>query len=84
MEQAKLTIRVEKKSLDRAKAFASRQKISLSRLVDEYLKRLPEGADVALSPIVRRISGVLSQDLTIADYHRHLDEKYHAGETRPD
>jgi hypothetical protein len=46
-------------------------------LISTYLQQIPieaEGLDQA--PIVRRLTGLLSQDVSREDYRPHLEEKY--------
>jgi hypothetical protein len=76
MENTKLTIRISKSRLEKAKVFAKENKTSLSRLVDEFLGQLPENDNAKKSQIVSRLSGVLSPKVTIADYKNHLEKKY--------
>ena len=76
MENTKLTIRVSKSRLEKAKVFAKQNKTSLSRMVDEFLGQLPENNHTQKSQIVSRLSGVLSPKVTIADYKNHLEKKY--------
>jgi hypothetical protein len=49
----------------------------LTRLVGEYLRQLSGQSDfLEEAPIVRRLSGILSQDVSVADYRKYLEEKY--------
>ena len=76
MENTKLTIRISKSRLEKAKVFAKQNKTSLSRLVDEFLGQLPENNHPQKTQIVSRLSGVLSSKVTIAGYKNHLEKKY--------
>jgi hypothetical protein len=76
MENTKLTIRISKSRLEKAKIFAKQNNTSLSRLVDEFLGQLPEGNLQGKSPIVNRLIGVLSSKVSISDYKSHLEKKY--------
>jgi hypothetical protein len=76
MDNTKLTIRVSKHRLEKAKLFARRKKTSLSRLVDEYLGQLAEDQQADASPLVRKLSGVLSPELGISDHQQHLEQKH--------
>jgi hypothetical protein len=77
MESTKLTIRVPRKVLERAKQYAREHQTSLTRLVSEYLQQLPEDNDrLRDAPIVQRLSGILSADVSIGDYQQYLEEKY--------
>jgi len=77
MEQTKLTVRVPRDLLKRAKRYASEHNTTLTRLVSEYLRQLSTQDDpLADAPIVQRLSGTLSQDALVDDYHKYLEEKY--------
>jgi len=77
VEKTKLTIRVPRHLLEEAKRYARENNTTLTRLVSEYLRRLASDED-ALSgaPIVQRLSGVLSQDVSVEDYREYLELKY--------
>ena len=77
MESTKLTIRVPRKVLERAKEYAREHQTSLTRLVSEYLQQLPvENDPLVDAPIVQRLSGLVSPDVSIEDYQQYLKEKY--------
>ena len=77
MERTKLTIRVPRDLLEGAKRYASEHNTTMTRLVSEYLRRLTTQDDMlANAPIVQRLSGTLSQQASVDDYHQHLEEKY--------
>lgn len=77
MEQTKLTVRVPKAWLEDAKAYARQHNTTLTQLVSEYLRQLSSQSDfLADAPIVRRLSGILSQDVSLEDYRKYLEEKY--------
>ena len=77
MESTKLTIRIPRKVLERAKEYAREHQTSLTRLVSEYLQQLPvENDPLVDAPIVQRLSGLVSPDVSIEDYQQYLEEKY--------
>lgn len=77
MQMTKLTIRIPVHVLERAKAYAESNDTSITRLVSQYLSRLPaEDSYLENAPIVRRLIGTLPPNVSIEDYHRHLEEKY--------
>ncbi len=77
MKSTKLTIRVPRKVLERAKEYAREHQTSLTRLVSEYLQQLPvENDPLVDAPIVQRLSGLVSSDVSIEDYQQYLEEKY--------
>jgi hypothetical protein len=77
MERAKLTVRLPRDLLEGAKRYAQEHNTTLTRLVSEYLRRLSVQDDPLVdAPIVRRLSGILSQEASIEDYYKYLEEKY--------
>lgn len=61
MMDTKLTLKLDKGIIERAKEYAAETNQSLSRLVEEYFLELTssKGFKQNLSPRVRRVSGVL-------------------------
>jgi hypothetical protein len=77
MEKTKLTIRVSRDLIEGAKRYASENDTTLTRLISEYLRQLATQSDpLANAPIVQRLSGTLSQDVSVDDYRKYLEEKY--------
>ncbi len=57
---AKLTLKLDKSTIERAKEYAQRQNISLSRLIESMLDKLVnENSDIKISPNVQQLIGVL-------------------------
>ena len=79
----KLTLRLDKKVIERAKEFARRHQTSLSRMVEAYFESLTseevEGSEIEVTPLVDSLCGVidLPEDL---DYKKrrteYLSEKH--------
>jgi len=77
MEQTKLTIRLSRDLLEGAKRYAKEHNTTLTRLVSEFLRQLSTQDDpLAAAPIVRRLSGTLSQEASLKDYRQYLEGKY--------
>jgi len=59
---AKLTLRLDKAAIDRAKSFAEQYNTSLSRMVENFFKQLdadhPDIADI--TPMVQNLSGIIT------------------------
>jgi hypothetical protein len=75
----KLTLSVDARVVERAKAYAARQRTSVSRLVENYLRLLGEAASVGedLPPITRRLAGILKGARAGRDdYRRYLERRY--------
>ena len=76
MQVTKLTVRVPKELLENVKRYAKQNNTTLAALIEAYLRRIPAQEPFEDAPIVRRLSGTLSQDVTIQDHKDHLAEKY--------
>lgn len=82
--QTKLTLRVDSRLIERAKAYASATGRSVSELVADYFavlgaeeREVPE----ALPEIVRSLHGCLSgAKVDEADYARFIESKYDRGD----
>ena len=77
----KLTLNVDKNVIEKAKAYAKSQKISLSRLIESYLASLisQKSKDIDISPLVESLSGVIELDKDFDYKQRYTDyliEKY--------
>lgn len=76
MQNTKLTVRVPKDLLENVKRYARQNDTTLTALIEAYLRRIPPQEPFEDAPIVRRLSGSLSQDVSPGDYKEHLSEKY--------
>ena len=77
MQETKLTIRLPRELLENAKKYARQQNTTLTNLISEYLRRVPSTRDgLQDAPIVRRLTGTLSQNSSVTDYKKHLETKY--------
>ena len=77
MQETKLTIRLPRKLLENAKRYARQQNTTLTNLISEYLVQIPAPVPaLENAPIVRRLSGTLSQGVSVDDYKQHMTEKY--------
>ncbi|MBP2831566.1 hypothetical protein J8281_05135 [Aquimarina sp. U1-2] len=78
----KLTLKLNKSVIEKAKKYASNKKISLSRIIEAYLQSLTsetENSEFEISPFVKSIAtGVeIPADLDYKkDYSDYLMEKY--------
>jgi hypothetical protein len=83
---AKLTIKLDKLVIERAKEYAKSHKRSLSKIIESYLQSLTiqedsknDKGDIQISPFVKNMSsGVhIPADLDLkTDYSDYLAEKY--------
>ncbi|MBL7161580.1 MAG: hypothetical protein ISS57_03165 [Anaerolineales bacterium] len=76
MQKTKLTVRVPQDLLENFKQYAQEKNTTMTALVETYLRRIPPQELLAEAPIVRRLSGILSQQVSVEDYKEHLVEKY--------
>jgi len=89
--QTKLTLRLDDEVIRSAKAYARQRGKSISQIVADYLRMLPDarvlpaaGASeqsAPLAPIVSSLRGVLRRpgsavEVDESDYRRHLEDKY--------
>lgn len=77
----KLTLSLNERIIEKAKAYAQDHQISLSRLIESYLSALvdKQSADIEITPLVESLSGVISipKDLDYkSDYGDYLLGKY--------
>jgi hypothetical protein len=81
MQKKRLNITVEPEVFERARRYTDRHGTSISRLVGEFLAKLPEVEDAGggdLPPTVRRLLGVAKGGSDRDDYRRHLIAKHGA------
>jgi hypothetical protein len=77
MSLTKLTLSVDEALVEKARAYSRRRGTSISQMVSRFLDALPdEGQEEEYTPIVRRLLGILPPEADLAEYHRHLEEKY--------
>jgi len=78
----KLTLKLNKRAIERAKKYAKKNKQSLSGMVENYFNLISnkeEYNEIEISPNVLELSGILelSNDINIKEiYGKHLEEKY--------
>jgi hypothetical protein len=78
----KLTLKLNNKTIERAKKYARKNKKSLSGMVENYFNLLSDSEskpDFIISPNVLELSGIISlpDELNIKEiYGRHIEEKY--------
>ncbi len=78
----KLTLKLNKRAIDRAKKYAQKNKQSLSVMVEKYFNLISDQESITemeISPNVRELSGVINLSDKISlkeEYRRHIEEKY--------
>ncbi len=76
----KLTLRMEKEAIDRAKAYARQRGTSVSKLVENFFTALETETreqEIETSPLVQKLAGLAAgADVSEEDYYDHLEEKH--------
>ncbi len=77
----KLTLKLDKEIINRAKDYAESKKISLSKLIESYLQLLTKESSSKdkISPLVESLSGVIELPKKYDDkddYANYLTKKY--------
>jgi hypothetical protein len=77
----KLTLKLDKEIINRAKLYAESKKISLSKLIESYLQLLTKESSTKdnISPLVESLSGVIELPKNYDDrddYTDFLSRKY--------
>jgi hypothetical protein len=78
----KLTLMLEKRVIERAKAYARRHRKSLSGMVENYFKNLTDSAkteDEDVPELVKSLKGIAKMPDNFdykKDYAKHLEDKY--------
>jgi hypothetical protein len=78
---AKLTIKLNKSVIDRAKYYAKNHRTSLSRMIESYLDAMTikDIKEVEITPLVESLSGVVNLPIDYDDkndYANFLNKKY--------
>lgn len=78
--QTKLTLRMDKSLIQRAKSYSNKSGKSVSQIVADYFALLDDGSSKEvfdLTPVVRSLKGSL-RNVTVnkEDYRQYLEDKY--------
>lgn len=77
MSTRKLTIRLPEEEIDFAKNYAARHGMTMTQLIDRYLKALQRRPEGQLDPDIVRFSGIIPEDVDARDeYHGGMAEKH--------
>ncbi len=80
--ETKLTLKLDKSVIDRAKSYSNRKKISLSKMVEKYFLSLDEGSyknKKKYPALIEELSGIIKLDKDFdrkEKYASYLIEKY--------
>lgn len=78
----KLTLKLNKKVIDRAKKYSQKNKQSLSLMVEKYFNLISDKesiSEIEISPNVQELSGIIKLPENInlkEDYRNHIKMKY--------
>lgn len=75
----KLTLNLDKKVIEEAKVYAKSNSVSLSKLVENYLRSVSQQSKKksSVSPLVESLTGIIPNDYNERDdYRDYIDKKY--------
>lgn len=76
-ETSKLTIRLPKDDLQFAKTYAKDHGITVTELIDRYLRRMQRGQNSFCGQEVSKITGLLPKEIDpVEEYRKHLLNKH--------
>lgn len=77
MATRKLTIRLPEEDIEFAKKYASKHGITLTELIDRYLKQLRRRPEGGIHPDIQRFSGIIPEDIDAPkEYHEAMEDKH--------
>ncbi len=76
-EKKKLTLRLNKQLIERAKRYAAKHNLSVSELVETYFLNLQEADAKEHTSLVQQLTGILPDSANVEQiYGEYLAEKY--------
>lgn len=75
----KLTLNIDKEIINEAKTYAKNHRVSLSKLIENYLNSLTKQTrpKSTVSPLVESLTGIIPNDYDEKDdYRNYIDQKY--------
>lgn len=76
METVRLTVRLPKSDLEFAKQYAEADGITVTELIDRYLRSLRSGSG-AIHPELERITGLVPSEVdAVGEYRGHVEAKH--------
>lgn len=73
----KLTIRLPRQDVEFAKAYAKAHRLTVTEVIDRYLRRMRTLESPSPSPALEAITGLVPSDVAAEeDYQRHLQKKH--------
>jgi hypothetical protein len=76
-ETTKLTIRLPKRDVEFAKAYAKTHGINVTELIDRYMRRMRALEEHSVAPELEAITGLVPRDIDVrAGYREHVLDKH--------
>lgn len=75
----KLTLNLDKATIEEAKSYAKSHQLSLSKLIENYLNSLTRDSkkESSVSALVESLTGIIPSDYDEKkDYRNYIDKKY--------
>ncbi len=70
--ESKLTLTLQKKTIEKGKAYARKKRTSLSKLVEKYIDQIvKEPGEEEISPLIKSLSGVLKDKNANKNWKEH-------------
>lgn len=76
---SKLTLSIDKEIIEEAKTYAKTKRVSLSKLIENYLNSLSHESKNSdtVSPLVQSLTGIIPNSYDEReDYRNYIDQKY--------
>ena len=76
-DTTKLTLRLPRQDVEFAKSYAKAHGLTVTEVIDRYLRRMRALEEQALSPELDFITGLVPAEVDAADEHRrHIENKH--------
>jgi hypothetical protein len=77
MATRKLTIRLPEEDIEFAKNYATKHGITMTELIDRYLKQLRRRPEGDIHPDILRFSGIIPEEIDARKgYHEAMEDKH--------
>ncbi|WP_457639983.1 DUF6364 family protein [Persephonella sp.] len=75
--KTKLTLRMEKDTIEKIKQVSRERGVSVSKLVENFFKTLTGEEKEELTPTVKKLKGILkNKKIEEKEYKKYLEDKY--------
>lgn len=77
MNKTKFTVRVNAEALEAARQYAGQHGTTITNLVEEFFRSLGKVGEIPQeTPVLNELTGSLSAEASVEDYHSYLQGKY--------